>query len=91
MTCVDLFSGLGGFSCAASAAGYRVVAQVEIDPTCREWLRSQWGPIQHDDIKTFDGTAYRGASLLTGGPPCQPASCAGNAADRANTVAFKGI
>ena len=29
------------------------------------------------DIRTFDGTAYRGATLLTGGFPCQPFSQAG--------------
>ena len=29
------------------------------------------------DIRNFDGTAYRGATLLTGGFPCQPFSVAG--------------
>jgi len=29
------------------------------------------------DIHDFDGTQYRGATLLTGGFPCQPFSCAG--------------
>ena len=31
----------------------------------------------YGDIRTFDGTAYRGATLLTGGFPCQPFSQAG--------------
>jgi len=29
------------------------------------------------DIRDFDGTRFRGATLLTGGFPCQPVSCAG--------------
>lgn len=35
------------------------------------------GPILFRDIRTFDGTLYRGATLLTGGFPCQPFSQAG--------------
>lgn len=35
------------------------------------------GPVIHADIRTFDGTKYRRATLLTGGFPCQPFSHAG--------------
>jgi DNA (cytosine-5)-methyltransferase 1 len=34
-------------------------------------------PLLIPDIRTFDGTQFRGATLLTGGVPCQPASIAG--------------
>ena len=34
-------------------------------------------PRLFSDIRTFDGAAYRGATLLTGGFPCQPFSQAG--------------
>jgi len=38
---------------------------------------AQTRPVCYPDIHTFDGTAYAGAYLLTGGFPCQPYSCAG--------------
>jgi len=34
-------------------------------------------PLLIPDIHAFDGTRFRGATLLTGGVPCQPASIAG--------------
>jgi len=34
-------------------------------------------PVLIPDIRSFDGTRFRGATLLTGGVPCQPASIAG--------------
>ena len=34
-------------------------------------------PLLISDIHAFDGTQFRGATLLTGGVPCQPASIAG--------------
>ena len=34
-------------------------------------------PLLIPDIHAFDGTQFRGATLLTGGVPCQPASVAG--------------
>ena len=35
------------------------------------------GPLLIPDIRGFDGTRFRGATLLTGGFPCQPFSVAG--------------
>jgi len=39
--------------------------------------RSIKRPILYSDIRDFDGSRFRGATLLTGGVPCQPASIAG--------------
>lgn len=73
----DLFSGIGGFAIAARAAGFETVAFCEADERCRTFLEKTWCKTVHPDIRTFDAKPYRGISLLTGGPPCQPASRAG--------------
>ncbi len=77
LTHLDTFSGLGGFALAARAAGFKTLAFCESDARCRRFLQKTWGLSIHDDIKTLDGTRYRGVTLLTGGPPCQPSSRAG--------------
>jgi site-specific DNA-cytosine methylase len=76
-THLDLFSGIGGFAIAAQEAGFQTVAFCEADERCRAFLERRWGRKVHPDVRTLDGKLYRGVSLLTGGPPCQPASRAG--------------
>ena len=52
---LDLFSGIGGFSLAASWTGQiETVAFVEIDPFCQKVLQKNFPGVPiYDDIKTF--------------------------------------
>lgn len=80
---IDLFSGIGGFSLAASwvwGDELEVVFFCEQDPFCRKVLSRHWPdvPIIEDinDEQTIADITGK-IDLLTAGPPCQPASCAG--------------
>ena len=78
MTHLSLFSGIGGIDLAAEWAGFRTVAFVEKDPFCQKVLAKHWPEVPiHDDITKFDGAAFRGVFLVSGGFPCQPFSHAG--------------
>lgn len=77
-THLDLFSGIGGFALAAGWAGFETVGFCDNEPYAQAVLKKHWPNLPiHNDIKSLDGTAYRGVALLTGGFPCQPFSNAG--------------
>jgi DNA (cytosine-5)-methyltransferase 1 len=82
-----LFAGAGGGILGGLLLGWRTVCAVEIDPYCRRVLlaRQRDGilapfPIW-DDVRTFDGTPWRGhVDVISGGFPCQDISVAGKGA-----------
>lgn len=76
---VSLFSGGGGLDLGFEAAGFDVAVCVDHDPVSCETLRynrPEW-EVRCQDIREFDATAYTGADVVAGGPPCQGFSTAG--------------
>jgi DNA-cytosine methyltransferase len=77
-THLDLFSGIGGFALAAKWNGFRTVGFCDNEPYAQAVLKKHWPDVAiHSDIREVRGDLYAGVTLLTGGFPCQPFSCAG--------------
>lgn len=78
MTHISLFSGVGGIDLAAEWAGFTTIAQVERDSYCQRVLERHWPGVHRvEDIRDFPDREYGAVTLVSGGPPCQPASTAG--------------
>ena len=79
---LDLFSGIGGFSLGLERAGMETVAFCEFDEHAQRVLKKHWPDIPiHEDVRTLDGTKYRGSvDVVCGGFPCQDLSHAGKKA-----------
>jgi DNA (cytosine-5)-methyltransferase 1 len=82
-----LFAGAGGGILGGKLLGWRTVCAVEIDPYARNVLlaRQRDGMLEPfpiwDDVRTFDGTPWRGhVDVISGGFPCQDISAAGKGA-----------
>jgi len=81
MRMLDLFSGIGGFSLAASwvwGDELEIIGFVEIDKFCQKILKKHWSNVPiYEDIKNVKGEQFRAVELITGGFPCQNISIAG--------------
>ncbi|HHU50454.1 MAG TPA: DNA cytosine methyltransferase [Firmicutes bacterium] len=78
-TSVEICAGAGGQALGLEMAGFKHVALVEIEKEYCKTLklnRPHWNVI-NEDVRRFDGKAYRGIDLLAGGVPCPPFSVAG--------------
>ena len=82
MNHLSLFTGIGGLDLAAEWAGFKTVGQVEINDYCNKVLEKHWPDVPRwRDVFELTGKEIEescgSVSLLSGGFPCQPFSCAG--------------
>lgn len=85
---ISLFTGAGGLDIGFEKAGFEISVCVESDPACCETLATNMKgvPIICQDIRDVTsqeildaaGLKPLEATLVIGGPPCQPFSLAGN-------------
>jgi DNA (cytosine-5)-methyltransferase 1 len=81
LTTLELCAGAGGQALGYEQAGIEHVGLVELDRHACATLRlnrPQWKHLVFEqDLNLFDGSAFKGADIISGGLPCPPFSVAG--------------
>ena len=81
LTTLELCAGAGGQALGYEQSGIEHVGLVELDKHACATLRlnrPEWQEIVFErDLKTFDGSPFKGADIISGGLPCPPFSVAG--------------
>lgn len=67
MKALDLFCGLGGWSDGLALEGFEILG-VEIEPEIADLYNH---PVIVEDVRSLDGTAFKGYDLIVGSPPCR--------------------
>lgn len=88
MRSVEMFTGCGGLALGLSRAGFTHEAMVEFNECAVATVEhnkelglkhvEHW-PIELKDVREVDWKPFAGATLVAGGPPCQPFSIGGKA------------
>jgi DNA (cytosine-5)-methyltransferase 1 len=77
--CIDLFSGIGGFSYALQSIA-ETITYCEIDENCQKVLIKNSNIPIIDDVKNFDTSKFKDANMITAGFPCTNISTANKSA-----------
>jgi DNA (cytosine-5)-methyltransferase 1 len=85
LTHLSLFTGIGGIDLAAEWAGFRSIGQVEQNKYALRIMRNRFGRriSRWSDIRDISASDFKrrtgidSPTLISGGFPCQPFSCAG--------------
>lgn len=78
---IDLFAGPGGLDVGAYWLGLSAVG-IEWDENACATRAAAGLPTIHGDVREYDPADFPGATILTGGPPCQTYTVAGGGSGR---------